>query len=229
MWKKGTRLTNDPTATPILASDVTLGSVFHVIPEGLTNRATRTLLEQKAKAAVLLMRLHPEHLHVSRGPQELELQRHRRVLEDLHPRRLPGRAVRAADAPPAVPLPPVAVRHHGGGRGHLRPGQASAAAAADHRRQRGLPGRAERLPRTRRPELLGAPLSTTTVTAHADSRRSRSADDSSARRRTTSTSAPASPASSRSSAARSSRTTGRSCSARSRCTASSSSCSPAPS
>jgi ubiquinol-cytochrome c reductase iron-sulfur subunit len=61
MWKTGTRLTQDPSGTPIKASEVTLGSVFHVIPEGLNDREDK--LEEKAKAAVLLMRLKPEDLH----------------------------------------------------------------------------------------------------------------------------------------------------------------------
>ncbi|MFM7013920.1 MAG: Rieske 2Fe-2S domain-containing protein [Actinomycetota bacterium] len=56
MWKKGTRLTKDPTGVPIKASDVTLGSVFHVIPEGLAEMHEGKL-EEKAKAAVLLVRL----------------------------------------------------------------------------------------------------------------------------------------------------------------------------
>jgi ubiquinol-cytochrome c reductase iron-sulfur subunit len=62
MWKKGTRLTIDPTGVPIKASDVTLGSVFHVIPEGLLESSD--MLEEKGKAAVLLMRLLPQDLHV---------------------------------------------------------------------------------------------------------------------------------------------------------------------
>jgi ubiquinol-cytochrome c reductase iron-sulfur subunit len=61
MWGKGTRLTHDPSGAPIKASDVTIGSVFHVIPEGLNDKEDR--LEEKAKAAVLLMRLKPEDLH----------------------------------------------------------------------------------------------------------------------------------------------------------------------
>ena len=65
MWAKGTRLTHDPSGTPIRAADVTIGSVFHVIPEGLNDKEDR--LEQKAKAAVLLMRLKPEDLHISAG------------------------------------------------------------------------------------------------------------------------------------------------------------------
>ena len=65
MWKKGTRLTKDPTGLPIKASDVTLGSVFHVIPEGLLQK--EDMLEEKAKAAVLLMRLDPKDLHEPKG------------------------------------------------------------------------------------------------------------------------------------------------------------------
>ncbi len=64
VWKKGTRLTKDPSGVPIKASEVTLGSVFHVIPDGLNDRQDK--LEQKAKAAVLLMRLRPEDLHASK-------------------------------------------------------------------------------------------------------------------------------------------------------------------
>ena len=58
MWKEGTRLARDGSGTPILASDVTIGSVFHVVPEGLDEVEHR--IEEKAKAAVLLMRLNPE-------------------------------------------------------------------------------------------------------------------------------------------------------------------------
>ncbi|TAL45145.1 MAG: ubiquinol-cytochrome c reductase iron-sulfur subunit, partial [Salinibacterium sp.] len=72
LWKKGTRLTRDPSGTPIKASDVTLGSVFHVIPEGLENAEEK--LEEKAKAAVLLMRLKPEDLHVSPGREDWNYQ-----------------------------------------------------------------------------------------------------------------------------------------------------------
>jgi ubiquinol-cytochrome c reductase iron-sulfur subunit len=63
LWAKGTRLTRDPSGTPIKASEVTIGSAFHVIPEGLNDLEDK--LEEKAKAAVLLMRLKPEDLNVS--------------------------------------------------------------------------------------------------------------------------------------------------------------------
>ncbi len=63
LWKKGTRLTRDPSGTPIKASDVTIGSAFHVIPEGLNEEEEK--LEEKAKAAVLVMRLNPADLNES--------------------------------------------------------------------------------------------------------------------------------------------------------------------
>ncbi|UWF76751.1 MULTISPECIES: cytochrome bc1 complex Rieske iron-sulfur subunit [Microbacterium] len=63
MWDKGTRLVRDPDGTPIRAADVTLGSAVHVIPEGLNELGhDGGLLEEKAKAIVLLMRLRPEQL-----------------------------------------------------------------------------------------------------------------------------------------------------------------------
>lgn len=63
MWDTGVRLTRDPDGTPIRAADVTIGSAFHVIPDGLYESSHP--LEEKAKAVVLLMRLKPEDLTVS--------------------------------------------------------------------------------------------------------------------------------------------------------------------
>ena len=60
LWDKNVRLTRDPSGTPIKASEVTYGSAFHVIPENLLD--SEHYLEEKAKAAVLLMRLRPEDL-----------------------------------------------------------------------------------------------------------------------------------------------------------------------
>lgn len=62
MWRAGTRLTKDPTGIPIKASEVTIGSVFHVIPEGLKDLEEHKL-EEKAKAAVLLVRVNPGDLN----------------------------------------------------------------------------------------------------------------------------------------------------------------------
>ena len=57
VWKKGTRLVRDPELTPVRADDVTIGSVFHILPEGIDKTAHP--MDEKAKAAVLLMRLNP--------------------------------------------------------------------------------------------------------------------------------------------------------------------------
>jgi ubiquinol-cytochrome c reductase iron-sulfur subunit len=63
-WRKGMRLMRDPEMTPIKASDVTLGSVFHVLPEGIDKAPD--VLEQKAKAAVILISLEPALIQVPR-------------------------------------------------------------------------------------------------------------------------------------------------------------------
>jgi ubiquinol-cytochrome c reductase iron-sulfur subunit len=72
MWQKNVRLTKDPYGTPIKASDVTIGSVFHVIPENLKERnedgtLNSEYLNEKAKAAVLLVRVEPSVLNPSSG------------------------------------------------------------------------------------------------------------------------------------------------------------------
>lgn len=64
MWEEGTRLARDiggsGVGAPIRAADVTIGSVFHVVPENL-DEATH-VLDEKAKAIVLLIRLDPADL-----------------------------------------------------------------------------------------------------------------------------------------------------------------------
>lgn len=65
MWKKGTRLTTDPVGRPVRAADVTIGSVWHIIPEGLEKQAHP--LDEKAKAVVLLLRLDPRDIKREQG------------------------------------------------------------------------------------------------------------------------------------------------------------------
>src|SRR5665647_2341879 len=88
---------------------------------------------------------------------------HRRLLQDLHPRGLSGGPVRASDPPPAMSLPPVHLRRDPGLRSHLRSGAPPLAAAEDHRRRPGLPDCRRAVPRTGRPQLLGARMSPTST------------------------------------------------------------------
>ena len=69
MWRQGTRLAKDPDGTLIKASDVTIGSVFHVIPDGL-NELEKHKIEEKAKAVVLLIRLDPKDLKLVPGRED---------------------------------------------------------------------------------------------------------------------------------------------------------------
>jgi ubiquinol-cytochrome c reductase iron-sulfur subunit len=59
-WKAGMRLLTDPQLQPIRPADLRVGSVAHIVPEGLDK--VPDYLEEKAKAAVLLMRLDPKDL-----------------------------------------------------------------------------------------------------------------------------------------------------------------------
>jgi ubiquinol-cytochrome c reductase iron-sulfur subunit len=59
-WDTGIRLARDPSGVPIKASEVTLGSVFQVIPENLYE--SEHYLDDKAKAIVLLVRMDPNQL-----------------------------------------------------------------------------------------------------------------------------------------------------------------------
>lgn len=60
LWEPGKRLARDPSGEPIRAADVTIGSVYHVIPEDL--RDAEYWIEEKAKAVVLMVRMDPRDL-----------------------------------------------------------------------------------------------------------------------------------------------------------------------
>jgi ubiquinol-cytochrome c reductase iron-sulfur subunit len=56
-WRAGLRLVRDPEGTPIRTQDIAIGGVVHVMPEGIEESAHP--LAEKAKAAVLIIRLAP--------------------------------------------------------------------------------------------------------------------------------------------------------------------------
>jgi ubiquinol-cytochrome c reductase iron-sulfur subunit len=63
LWERGRRLVRDPNGEPIRAAEVTIGSVFHVIPEGLREgKHADYWIEEKAKAVVLMVRMDPRDL-----------------------------------------------------------------------------------------------------------------------------------------------------------------------
>ena len=65
-WKAGVRLALDPGGTALKASDLTVGSVVHVMPEGIEE--TEHPLNERAKAALLLIRLDPDELATESRP-----------------------------------------------------------------------------------------------------------------------------------------------------------------
>lgn len=68
MWRPGTRLATDPDGRLIRPEMVTIGSVWHVIPDGLHDAEDH--LNEKAKAIVLLVRLAPEDLKILPGRED---------------------------------------------------------------------------------------------------------------------------------------------------------------
>jgi len=69
-WKSGMRLLTDPQLQPIRPADMRVGSVAHIVPEGLDKAPD--YLEEKAKAAVLLLRLDPGDLDPKSQPGAYE-------------------------------------------------------------------------------------------------------------------------------------------------------------
>ncbi|MDP9416977.1 MAG: ubiquinol-cytochrome c reductase iron-sulfur subunit [Actinomycetota bacterium] len=57
-WSKGDYLVRDPENTRIKAADVPIGGVVHVLPEGVAEQ--EGALNEKAKSAVLVIRLEPD-------------------------------------------------------------------------------------------------------------------------------------------------------------------------
>jgi ubiquinol-cytochrome c reductase iron-sulfur subunit len=68
---KPIRLMRDPEMTPIRFDEVTNGSVFHVMPETLQKHIDegKHVLEAKAKAAVILIRLDPDKIKVQKAKE----------------------------------------------------------------------------------------------------------------------------------------------------------------
>ncbi|WP_380168620.1 Rieske 2Fe-2S domain-containing protein [Jannaschia sp. R86511] len=60
IWAADTYLVTDPTGNRVRAADMSVGEVVHVQPEGIEESSH--FLDEKAKAAVLLIRLEPEEL-----------------------------------------------------------------------------------------------------------------------------------------------------------------------
>lgn len=59
-WKPGRRVVSDPTGRPIKAADVAIGSVIHVMPEGIDEMEHH--IDERAKATTLLIRLEPDEI-----------------------------------------------------------------------------------------------------------------------------------------------------------------------
>jgi ubiquinol-cytochrome c reductase iron-sulfur subunit len=59
-WRKGKRLVTDPTGRPLKASDMQIGGVIHVQPEGIDEMPNP--IDERAKAASIVIRLAPDQI-----------------------------------------------------------------------------------------------------------------------------------------------------------------------
>ncbi|WP_425956871.1 Rieske 2Fe-2S domain-containing protein [Xylanimonas sp. McL0601] len=69
LWHKGRRLAYDPDGRLVKATDLTVGSVAHVMPDvPEEDRRTEEWITEKAKSVVLLIRLNPEDIRAEQRP-----------------------------------------------------------------------------------------------------------------------------------------------------------------
>ena len=140
-WARGRRLV-DADDRPLRAAAIEPGAFYTAFPEGAN--------KEDLGAAIVLVRLAASDLRLPAANAHYDAERHRRVLEDLHPRRLRDRALpdaalprRRPEAGPRLPVPLLDVRPGRGRRRAVRPGRAQAAdaAARDRRARRAARGR----------------------------------------------------------------------------------------
>ena len=155
VWRNGLRLTIAGSNRPLKPADFdTPGSMITVIPEGYQDDDNVI-----AKAAVIIIKFGPGELtHPTNMNWTVDnIVAYSKICTHVG---CPVALYEQTIAPHPVPVPPVHVRRPGGRHGDVRPGPAAAAAATHGRGFRGVPDRDERLPRTGRPKLLGAGMST---------------------------------------------------------------------
>ena len=114
-------------------------------------RATRTRPTPRRSLVRLPEAPHPP----PRGPGGLGARGDPRLLEAVHPHRVPRRALPERGAAAPLPVPPVDLRRARRRPPGVRPGRPVAAAAAPRRRRRGLPRRPRRLLRPGGRRVLG--------------------------------------------------------------------------
>jgi ubiquinol-cytochrome c reductase iron-sulfur subunit len=69
LWRKGMRLATDPDGRPLKASDLTVGSVAHMMPDvSPEERESHDWISEKAKAVILLVKLDPDDIRSEQRP-----------------------------------------------------------------------------------------------------------------------------------------------------------------
>ncbi|HET9871691.1 MAG TPA: Rieske 2Fe-2S domain-containing protein [Propionibacteriaceae bacterium] len=64
IWEEGVRLVNDVTYEPIKAADLVIGQLVNAEPENLKDLHGAEFLEEKAKAAIIIVRMNPQTIKI---------------------------------------------------------------------------------------------------------------------------------------------------------------------
>jgi ubiquinol-cytochrome c reductase iron-sulfur subunit len=150
IWEPGMRLVRDVVGTPILASEVEVGDLINAAPEAMFPSEENGYPElhgaeeqaEKAKGAIIIVRMDPAELTAATQPDKWTVDgiiSYSKICTHVGcPISLYERTTRRRR------------------QGRLRSGCPPSPPAAHRGGRRGLPGRAERLHRAHRGELLGA-------------------------------------------------------------------------
>ncbi|WP_323792596.1 ubiquinol-cytochrome c reductase iron-sulfur subunit [Nocardioides sp.] len=70
IWKAGKRVVRDVVGTPIRAADLQIGDLVNAVPDGMFQLEGTELQVQKAKAAVIVVRMEPEEIVPGPGRED---------------------------------------------------------------------------------------------------------------------------------------------------------------
>ena len=126
-WRKGTVLV-DSNGRPVRRDTLVVGGIMTVYPQNTVNPQTGYITDSgQAVDQTVLIRLSDQPFTTMPGREDWTPDGLRRLLQAVHPPRLPGRPLRAGARAAGVPVPPVDVQRPRRRGARVRTGTAAAA------------------------------------------------------------------------------------------------------